>query len=401
VSKLKEDRPLEGIRVLDLTHYEAGPTCTLLLAFLGAEVIKIESPTRGKLNRHLFYGLEGQEDLYFVLLNLNKKSITLDLNTERGRELFDELIKKSDVLVENFATEKMAKWGFSEEALTRCNPALVYASITGYGSYGPYASYPSLDMTAQAMGGLMSITGNQGDPPLRCGATVADSSGGTNLALGIVAALYRREKSGKGMRVEVSLQDSVVSLGRSLLGTHIAFGSKTPKAGNQLKDVVPWNIYGTSEGGYVAICVINQGTFEKLMHLIGKAKIVEEFELYSLQCRKDARDLIEKAIGEWVSNRTKKEVMKVLCDNDIPCGMILDSLEIADDPHLGQREMIVKVVHPQWGEIKVPGCPVKFVDSHLEIKSSPKSGEHNQEVFSGLLGLSKKQIRLLKSRNVI
>ncbi|MBW2539321.1 MAG: CoA transferase, partial [Deltaproteobacteria bacterium] len=168
MSKLKEDRPLEGIRVLDLTHYEAGPTCTLLLAFLGAEVIKIESPTRGKLNRHLFYGLEGQEDLYFVLLNLNKKSITLDLNTERGRELFDELIKKSDVLVENFATEKMAKWGFSEEALTRCNPALVYASITGYGSYGPYASYPSLDMTAQAMGGLMSITGNQGDPPLRC-----------------------------------------------------------------------------------------------------------------------------------------------------------------------------------------------------------------------------------------
>ena len=401
MSKLKDEGALEGIRVLDLTHYEAGPTCTLLLAFLGAEVIKVENPTRGKRNRHLFYGPGGQEDLYFVLLNLNKKSITLDLITEKGRRLFDELIKKSDVLVENSGRKKMAKWGFTEEALTRCNPGLVYASITGYGSYGPYASYPSLDMTAQAMGGLMSITGNNGDSPIRCGATVANSSGGANLALGIVAALYRREKTGKGMRVEVSLQDSAVSLGRSLLGTHIAFGTKTPKVGNQLKDVVPWNIFGTAEGGYVAICVINQNAFEKLMHLIGNAHMVEEFELHSLQWRKDARDIIEKAIGEWVLNRTKKEVMRVLCENDIPCGAVLDSLEISDDVHLHQREMVVKIVHPQWGEIKVLGCPVKFAENHLEIKPSPKLGEHNREIFSDLLGLSKEQIRQLKNRDII
>ena len=401
MSEVRRRNALEGVRVLDLTHYEAGPTCTLLLAFLGAEVIKIESPVKGKSSRHLFYEEDGNEDLYFVLLNLNKKAVTLDIKSEEGRSLFIEMVKKSDVVIENFGIEKMRKWDLGFEELTRHNPRLIYGSVSGYGSYGPYAPYPSLDMTAQAMGGLMSITGNKGDPPLRCGATVANSSGGTNLALGIVAALYRREKTGKGMRVEVSLQDSVVSLGRSLLGTHIAFGSKTPKVGNQLKDVVPWNIYGTSEGGYVAICVINQRTFEKLMHLIGKAKIVEEFEIYSLKCRKDARDLIEKAIGEWVSNRTKKEVMKVLCENDIPCGAVLDSLEIADDPHLGQREMIVRVVHPQWGEIKVPGCPVKFVDSHLEIKSSPKLGEHNQEVFSRLLGLSKEQIRQLKNRDII
>jgi crotonobetainyl-CoA:carnitine CoA-transferase CaiB-like acyl-CoA transferase len=177
MSQAQGQHLLDDIRVLDLTHYEAGPTCTLLLGFFGAEVIKIESPTLGKPNRHLFYGMEGNEDLYFVLLNLNKKSITLDIKSKKGRMLFNELIKKSDVLVENFGIQKMTKWGFSEEALNRCNPQLVYASITGYGSYGPYASYPSLDMTAQAMSGIMSITGNPDDPPLRCGATVADSSG--------------------------------------------------------------------------------------------------------------------------------------------------------------------------------------------------------------------------------
>jgi formyl-CoA transferase len=401
LTEMNSQMALEGVRVLDLTHYEAGPTCTLLLAFLGAEVIKLESPTQGKRNRHMLYGLDGQEDLYFVLLNLNKKSITLQLHTEKGRRLFEELIKRSDVLVENFGRKKMAAWGFTEEALTRWNSALVYASITGYGSYGPYASYPSLDMTAQAMGGLMSITGTNGEPPIRCGATVANSSGGTNLALGIVAALYRREKTGKGTRVEVSLQDTAVSLGRSLLGTHIAFGSETPKVGNQLKDVVPWDIYSTAEGGYAAICVINQRTFENLMQLIGKAHMVDEFGLHSLQWRKEARDTIDKAIGEWVSKRTKMEVMQILNENDIPCGAVQDSLEIAADKHLHQREMIINIMHPQWGDVKVIGCPVKFTDYHLQIKPSPKLGEHNHEVFSELLGLSTEQIRQLKNSDVI
>jgi formyl-CoA transferase len=336
-----------------------------------------------------------------VLLNLNKKSVTLDIKSEKGRKLFIELIKKSDVLVENFGIQKMTEWGFSEEALNRFNPQLVYASITGYGSYGPYSGYPSLDMTAQAMSGIMSITGNPEDPPLRCGATVADSSGGTNLALGIVAALYRRERSGKGMRVEVSLQDSAVSLGRSLLGTHIAFGSQTPKSGNQLKDVVPWNIYCSMDGGFVAICVIDQSGFEKLMHAIGQTEIIEKFKLRSLQQRKKARDLIEKTVGDWVANRTKQDVMKTLCEQGIPCGAVLDTLEIVDDPHLNQRKMFVEITHHQWGRIRVLGCPVKFSDFQNEFKSSPELGKHNQEIYSGLLNLSETKIQELKETGVI
>jgi crotonobetainyl-CoA:carnitine CoA-transferase CaiB-like acyl-CoA transferase len=226
---------LSGVRVLDLTRYEAGPTCTLFLAFLGAEVIKVEPRKKGKSNRQLFFEEEnGKEDLYFVLLNLNKKSITLDFTSQEGKPLFLDLVKCSDVLVENFGTEIMEAWGLDDSLLRAHNPRLIYASLSGYGSYGPYAAYPSMDMAAQAMGGIMSITGNRGDPPLRCGATIADSSGGANLAMGISAALYRREKTGMGMKLEVSLQDSALNLGRALLGTHIAFGSKAHKVGNEL-----------------------------------------------------------------------------------------------------------------------------------------------------------------------
>lgn len=401
MSQGKDQLTLEGVRILDLTHFEAGPTCTLFLAFLGAEVIKIENPLEGKSNRYLFYKEDGNEDLYFVLLNLSKKSITLDINSDEGRSLFIELVKKSDVLVENFGTKYMRKWRLGFEELTEHNPRLIYASLSGYGSCGPYASYPSVDMTAQAMGGVMSITGNPDDPPLRCGAMIPDTSSGANLAMGIVAALYRREKTGKGAMIEVSLQESILNLGRSILGTHIAFGSKAPRTGNQLKDVVPWNIYPTKEDGYLAICVIKQRSFEKLMQVIGKGELLEQFELTSLQRRKQERELIERTIGEWVLNRTKREAMDILGKNDIPCGAVLDSLEIGDEPYLHERKMIVEIEHHQWGNIKVLGCPIKIFDSPSEIKSSPQLGEHNKEIFSGLLELREVEIQRLQAKGVI
>lgn len=397
----KNCQALEGVRVLDLTQYEAGPTCTLFLAFLGAEVIKIENPAQAESCRHLFYGKGANEDLYFVLLNLNKKSITLDINTDEGRSIFIELVKRSDVLVENFGGNKMERLGFGPDQLRESNPRLIYASLSGYGSYGPYASYPSMDMTAQAMGGVMSVTGDEDDPPLRCGAAIADSSGGANLALGIVAALYQRERTKKGMKVEVSLHDSVVNLGRSILGAYIAYGSRMPKLGNRLKDVVPWNIYKTVDGGYVAICVIQQHLFERLMNIIGKGELIKEFDLTSLRRRKEERKLIEKAIGEWILKRNKHDVMKRLCEQDIPCGAVLDSIEVSRDPHLKEREMIVEIEHHQWGRIKVLGCPVKFLDSKMEVRSSPCLGGHNREIFSGLLGMSEAEIQHLKEKGIV
>lgn len=397
-----EQQALSGVRVLDLTRYEAGPTCTLLLAFLGAEVIKVEPRDKAKSHRQLFFDDENaKEDLYFVLLNLNKKSITLDFTSQEGKPLFLKLVKCSDVLVENFGAELMRAWGLDDSLLRLHNPRLIYASLSGYGSYGPYAAYPSMDMTAQAMGGIMSITGNRGDPPLRCGATIADSSGGTNLATGISAALYRREKTGKGMKVEVSLQDSALNLGRALLGTHIAFGSKAHKVGNELNDVAPWNIYRTREGQYVAICVIHQRVFEKLMTVMGSADVVERRELDSLEKRKINRDLIDRMIGEWVAGKSKWEAMDVLCRNGIPCGAVLNSLELGCDPHLSERQMIVKIEHHQWGTLKVLGCPVKIFDAPVTVKTSPKLGEHNHDIFTNLLGLTDADLQSFMGKGII
>lgn len=392
---------LQDIRVLDLTRYEAGPTCTLLLAFLGAEVIKVENPILRETDRYLFSKKGENEDLYFVLLNLNKKSITLDIETKEGRLLLVDLVKHSDVLVENFGQNKMEKWEISYEKLINHNPRLIYASVSGYGSYGSLAFYPSFDMIAQAMGGIMSITGEKDDPPLRCGATVADSSGGNNLALGIVAALYKRERTGKGMKLEVSLQDSVVNLGRSLLGTHIAFGAKAPKMGNQLRDVVPWNIYPTKKGGYIAICIIQQHLFEKFMKVIGNSELVEQYDLTSLKKRKQKREIIEQIISEWSTKRTKEEAIEILCSQNIPCGAVLDSLELADNSHLQQRKMITEIEHYQWDKIKVLGSPIKFFDSSIPIKSSPQYGEHNKEIFLDLLSLEHKKYSSLKQQGII
>lgn len=397
----KETYPLENVRVVDLTHYEAGPSCTLLLAFLGAEVIKIEHPVYGKSQRHLFHDEEANDDLYFVLMNLNKKSITLNLETDEGRAVFHTLTSKSDVLVENFGTGKMKTWGICEERLMEYHPRLIYASVSGYGSYGSHVPYPALDMTAQAMGGIMSMTGNKDQEPLRCGANVGDSSGGTNLALAVVAALYRREKTGKGGRVEVSLQDSVVNLGRSLLGTHIAFGSNARKEGNELTDIVPWNIYRSGDNGYVAICVIKQKTFEKLMKVIGHEDLIDRYGLYSLRKRKENRLIIEKFLSEWVSRRTKKDVMEILCGHTIPCGIVQNTLEISDDCHLHNREMIVEIDHYHWGKIKVLGCPVKVSGKTAPIASSPRMGQHNREVYRELLGFSTEDIHAMERKKII
>ncbi|MBI5018233.1 MAG: CoA transferase [Deltaproteobacteria bacterium] len=394
-------RPLEGVRVLDLTHYEAGPTGTLLLAFLGADVIKVEDPVRGSAKRRLFSGNQAREDLYFVVLNLNKRSVTLDLRREGARDLLLGLVERCDVFVENFSEEALRRHGLTHEELVRRNPRLVYASIRGYGPDGPRAAYPSLDMTAQAMGGLMSLTGLDGAPPLRCGATVADSGGGTNLALGIAAALFQRERTGRGARVEVTLEESAIGLGRTLLGTHMAYGETAGRTGNELRDVVPWNVYGTADSGWVAICAIPQALFERLMAAIGEAGAVGAHELHSLRARKEKRGLVDGLIAAWVGARDKVEVMRVLCEAGVPCGIVRDSSEIAQDAYLRERGMVLDVDHPEWGRVRVPGCPVRVSGTARLSEPCSALGADNDVVYRELLGLSEVEVNTLRERRVI
>ncbi|MBI4774295.1 MAG: CoA transferase [Deltaproteobacteria bacterium] len=395
-----KEMPLSGVRVLDLTRYEAGPTCTLMLAFLGAEVIKIESPGEGKSHRRMFHDRGDRDDLYFVLLNLNKKSVTLELKSENGRSLFERMLQHADVLVESLGGEKLSELNLSYDRLRQCNPGIVIATVSGYGSYGACAGYPSLDMTAQAMGGIMSLTGREGKEPLRCGATVADSAGGTNLAIGVLSALYRKVKTGKGAHVEVSLQDSAINLGRSLLGTHIAYGSKAPRVGNSLKDVVPWDIY-PSRDGYVAICVIPQRRFERLMGVVGGETALEEKSLNTIEDRVRERKFLDALITRWTTERGKFEIMERLAKEGVPCGAVLDSDEIALNSHVRERSMLVEIEHPQWGRVQVMGCPVKFLDEEAGIACSPDFGEHTREILGGLLGLSDEDMDELRRQGVI
>ena len=394
------ERPLAGVRVLDLTRYEAGPTCTLLLAFLGAEVIKLESPAQGVAHRRMFHDRGDRDDLYFVLLNLNKKSVTLDLKSEGGRKVFESLLKHADVLVESLGGEKLSRLGLPYERLRLCNPGVVIATVSGYGSYGPYAGYSSLDMTAQAMGGIMSLTGREEKEPLRCGATVADSAGGANLAIGVLSALYRKEKTGEGAHVEVSLQDSAINLGRSLLGTHIAYGSKAPRMGNSLGDVVPWDIYPAADG-HVAICAIPQRRFNGLMRVMGSEKLLEDMGLDTIEDRVRERNFLNGLISEWTSERGKFEIMELLAEEGVPCGAVLDSDEIARNPHVRERSMLVDVEHPQWGRVQVMGCPVKFLNEEAAIESSPGFGEHTREILGSLLGLSEEDMDALHRQGAI
>lgn len=391
---------LEGLRILDLTRYEAGPTCTLLLAFMGAEVIKLECPRRGAAMRRVFHERGNKEDLYFVLLNLNKKSVCLDLETDSGQRIFRQLIAHADVLVENAGSEKLRCWGLAPDQLDGLNPRLILASVSGYGSYGPYAGYPALDMTAQAMGGMMSITGERDDAPLRCGATVADSAGGANLALGIMAALFRREKTGRGSRIEVSLQDSVLNLGRSLLGSHIAYGSKAPRMGNSLKDVVPWNVYPARDG-HVAICVISQRLFRRLAVVLDQEAVFDGLGIRSIEDRAKHRKTIDKAIASWTAPLPRSEILERLAAEGIPCGPVLDSMEIARDPHLLERETVVEVDHPQWGRIKVLGSPVKFMGEKVPVTCCPRLGEHTLEVLRSWLNTSEDEINDLYGQGTI
>jgi len=392
--------PLSGVRILDLTRYEAGPTCTLLLAFLGAEVIKIESPREGKGHRRMFHERGDRDDLYFVLLNLNKKSVTLDLKSESGRNIFERLLAHVDVLVESLGGERLSGMDLPYDRLMDCNPGLVIATISGYGSYGPWAGYPSLDMTAQAMGGIMSLTGREEKEPLRCGATVADSAGGANLAIGVLSALYRKEKTGRGARLEVSLQDSAINLGRSLLGTHIAYGSRAPRAVNSLKDVVPWNIYPTRDG-YVAVCVISQQRFERLMRAMGRESVIREKGLHTIEDRVRERRFLDALIGGWTAERGKIEIMELLAGEGVPCGAVMDSDEIARNDHVKERSMLVEIEHPQWGLVEVMGCPIKFLDEEAPIRCAPVFGEHTREILGDVLGLSQEDMDALHRQGVI
>lgn len=394
---------LEGIRIIDMTHNQAGPACAQILAFLGADVIKLEEPKGGDVARRNMRDKPDSDSLFFLLFNANKKSLTLNLKTGRGKELFRELIEKSDVLLENFGPGALDRLGFGWDALHKINPRLVYATIKGFGTYGPYRDYKSFEPVAQAMGGAMSITGFPENPPTFVVPAIGDSGTGMHMAIGILAALEQRHKTGRGQQVEVSMQDAVVNIIRVSLRDHQRFGQPMPRRGNQMGRGVPSTTYPCAPGGpndWVFITA-QQQMWPAFCRAIGHPELAQDPRFASEDERWENREALEAIVAEWTRGRSKHEAMRILGEAGVPCGACQDTGEVLADLHLKEREMIVDLDYPSRGVYKTVGCPVKLSDSPAALTRPPLLGEHTAELLGELCGLDPDEVRQLREDGVV
>ena len=396
-------RALDGIRVLDLTLWEAGPSCTETLAWLGAEVIKIEPPGGEQTRRGLSEDPD-KDSWFFLLLNANKKGVTLNLKSERGRALFERLAANADVVVENLGPGAVDRLGLGYERLRQINPRIVFASIKGFGSTGPYAQFKSYEWIAQAMAGAMSMTGSPDGPPTKAIGGLADTGAGLHTCIGILAAIIQRQATGQGQQVEVAQQEAVVNLLRIHLRESYATGKPGPRQGNRSAAAAPSNIYRCRPGGpndYVFIHCATVDMWKALTRIVGRPEMADDPRYHDRRDRVQIVDEIDAMIEAWTKQRSKHEVMEIMAGAGVPCGAVLDSNEVLADPHLRKRRFVVDLEHPRRGPYPMPGNPVRLSESPTEVVRSPLLGEHNAEVYGKLLGYSAEQVDALKRDGVI
>ncbi len=405
------DKALSGIRILDMTHVQAGPTASQLLAWLGADVIKLEPPT-GDVTRGQLRDVPNADSLYFTMLNCNKRSITVNMKNPAGKEVFIALLKKCDVLMENFGPGVLDRLGFSWETVHQINPSVVMASIKGFGSSGPYADFKAYENVAQAMGGAMSTTGFMDGPPVVTGAQIGDSGTGLHLAIGILAALHQRNRTGTGQYVEVAMMDGVMNLCRVKFRDHqrLAHGplsefsvategaKETPRSGNdsgggQLGNAVRCKPGGPNDYIYV---VVQEAVWAALARRVGGETLASDERFATIQNRRQNQTQMWNLLNEYASGYTKWELMGILNELDVPCGPIMSTQDLVNDEHVRLREMMVELDHPERGQWLNVGMPIKLSDSMVKIERSPLIGEHTEQILRDVLGLSITQIAALK-----
>jgi formyl-CoA transferase len=408
---------LEGIRVLDMTHVQSGPTCTQILAWFGADVIKIERPGEGDPTRGQLRDIPGVDSLYFTMLNSNKHGVTLNPKTEAGKKIFTKLIEKCDVMVENYAPGAIDRMGFPWEKIQQINPRMVYASVKGFGP-GPYEDCKVYENVAQCTGGSASTTGEIDRVPLVTGSQIGDSGTGIHLVAGILAALIHREKSGKGQRVTVAMQDLCrVKLRdqQRLARTGVLkeypqypngkFGAAVPRAGNASGGGHPgWIVrckgWETDPDAYIYVITQAQA-FPALAKVIGHADWLEDPEYNTPEARLNKLDKVFAEVEKWTMTMTKMEVMDTLNPLNVPCGPILSMKELAEEPSLRKTGTIVEVDHPTRGKYLTVGNPIKLSDSPADVRRSPLLGEHTEEVLRTLLGMNDDEIQSARQQGAI
>jgi formyl-CoA transferase len=391
-------KALDGIRVIDMTHNQAGPACAQILAWLGADVIKLETPGTGDVAR-----AQNNDELFFLSFNANKRSLTLNLKSDEGKDLFRKLLAKSDVFLENFAPGAVARMGFDFETLQKINPRLIYATIKGFGTHGPYSDFKSYEPVAQAMAGAMSVTGQPDGPPTYHWPAIGDSGTGMHMVIGILAALNQRNTTGKGQEVEVSMQESVLNIMRVSLRDHQRRGSAMPRTGNQLGKNVPGTTYRCAPGGpndYVYV-LAQQQMWDDMLRVTGLTEKLGGEKYATPAGRWDHREEVDAAIESWSMQHDKYEVMKILGDAGVPCGATQDTAEVLEDPHLIARDMILELDYPKYGTFKTVGCPIKMSDSPTDITRPPELSEHSAEVLGQYCDVSSEEFERLKAAGIV
>ncbi len=391
---------LADVRILDLTQYEAGTSSTQALGWLGAQIVKIEPPGRGEPGRRLGGRSDGLDSTYFITLNNNKRSLTLDLKSDEGRQIFLQLVPRFDIVVENFTLGTMERLGIGYATLKEIHPQLIYCTVKGFGTTGPWAPTKSFDMVAQAAGGAMALTGTADGMPLKPGPTIGDTGTGVQAAIGMLAALWQRQRDGIGQKVELSMQEAVTNYTRVPMTRRDVSGDPAPPYGDG--QTAPTGLFPCKPGGradWVWVVVANRRMRQTLMETIGRPDLAESNEGGGIT-RSDGADVRE-AIASWTRQRTKYEVMETMRDVGVPSGPVLDSGEIFANEHLRSRDMLVEIEHPTRGPMTLLGCPIRLSESPASHRRAPLLGEHTGEVLSEELGLAESEVAALAESGIV
>lgn len=393
-------KPLEGLKVVDLSRFIAGPYCTMKLGDMGAEVIKVETPDRGDDSRALGPPFLEGESAYYLSFNRNKKSITLNMREEKGKEILRRLISDADVFVENFRIGVTEKMGLTYEDVKKIKEDIIYCSVTGYGHNSPYREKPSFDVMIQGEAGLMSITGFPDGPPQRVGVAIADILGGFHAVEGILLALLVRNNTGKGQFVDVSLMDSIISILTYQAGNYLATGTAPQRVGNRHPMITPYESFETSDG-YVIFAVGNQRLWETFVKTLNREDLNNDPRFADMKSRNQHPAELKDILENITRQRTTEEWVKVMEDAGVPCGRIRTIDQVLSDPHVDIREMVVEKEHPKAGMIKLTGVPTKLSLTPGEVSSPPPTlGQHTEEILSSI-GYSTANIEEFKNNGIV